>query len=445
MPSPLSRDLLRRRIPAARRAIPTQQDIQRRYTPVASGVARTQGSVFGGPRDVQQANAPFAHGTYPGQSALTERGTNYGSFPASAYRTGAVQPQQWYPVTNPKTGQQTYIQALDVGPGTTSAEASKGVDISPAAAQQIGYTGSGQLQVGSLGGSFNLGGNVPSYSGAAGPSQTLATVSDLYGQSGGSPNIELGIGGEGGSLGPASYTPYNFGPQFGFDTSGDFGATALPPSPDFSGDTSGVGFQMPPMTSMPSIDSSSLMAASGEMSGTMSTDAMKLYPDQTPSLSVSAGDIGSTYGGGQNYNYSPAPDGGTYVYDANWNYVSTMPGSSDSGAPAGQTAQTPQGAPISSTPTASSTPSQSAGDTSFSTPYATQTQQLSAPAQSTADYSYYSQPGMGGQSFASYGGGLSSIGGYFEGAQTANMTGSSFGDLGLGGSGMPMGWGPRLL
>jgi hypothetical protein len=42
-------------------------------------------------------------------------------------------------------------------------------------------------------------------------------------------------------------------------------------------------------------------------------------------------------------NYSPAPDGGYYVYDTNWNYVGQVPGQTE-------------GAPASTTPTSSNTP-----------------------------------------------------------------------------------------
>ncbi len=414
-----------------RRAVGTQQDIQRRFTPISTGVAATKGSVFGGPKDVPLANQPFAHGTYPGQSALTEQGTNYGSFPASAYRTGAVQPQQWYPVTNPTTGKQTYVQALDVGPGTSAAEASKGVDISPAAAQQLGYAGSGQLQVGGLGGVFSMGGNVPSYtqntqnvsygtptslpSGGVGSGTTLASVGDLYG---GTPQISMGIDQLSSNQGPAYNTPYNFQQDpFGFDTSGSFGAADLPASPYGAGDIGGAvdtsGMVMPPMTEMPTIDPSSLLAQGGQMSGVMSTDTAA-PPDQTPSATISAGDIGATYGGGQAYNYSPAPNGGTYVYDANWNYVSTIPGQDTSATPAATT--------TSSTPTA---PAATTADASYATPYATQTQSA-APA--TIGSGFYG----GSTSFGSASTGL--YGGLEGGLSTGSVAGfSGMMDSGLGG------------
>ncbi len=415
----------------SRRAVGTQQDIQRRFTPISTGVAATKGSVFGGPKDVPLANQPFAHGTYKGQSALTEQGTNYGSFPASAYRTGAVQPQQWYPVTNPTTGQRTYIQALDVGPGTSGGEATRGVDLSPAAAQQIGYKGTGQLQVGGLGGSFSLGQNVVPYGAPAQPSvqagipsgggvgsqTTLASVGDLYGGTAYDP-VGLGLSGTGGSQGPASYSPYPFQQDpFGFDTSGSFGAADLPASPYGAGDIGGAvdtsGMVMPPMTEMPTVDPSSLLAQGGQISGTMSTDTAA-PPDQTPSATIGAGDIGATYGGGQAYNYSPAPNGGTYVYDANWNYVSTIPGQDTSTTPAATT--------TSSTPTA---PAATTADASYATPYATQTQSA-APA--TIGSGFYG----GSTSFGSASTGL--YGGLEGGLSTGSVGGfSGMMDSGLGG------------
>lgn len=248
--------------------------------------------------------------------------------------------------------------------------------------------------------------------GMAGPSTSLGTTDQLYG---GGSQISMGIDQLSSDQGPAYNTPYQFSEPFGFNTSGDFGAQPLPQPP---GSSPGTGFQMPPMTSMPTVDDSTLLASSGMLGGTMSTDTAAAL-QQTPSLTVNAGDMGSTYGGGQNYNYSPAPDGGTYVYDANWNYVSTIPGQTDTSV-----ASTPA-APTSSTPSQSSPP---VADTPTSSPYVTQTQ---------------TQTGTIGSGF--YGGSTgfgSASSGLYGGLEGGLSTGSVGGFSGMMDSGLGGGMGP---
>lgn len=163
---------------------------------------------------------------------------------------------------------------------------------------------------------------------------------------------------------------------------------------------------------------------------TTAPPAAPQYAQQGGFIQVNAGDnAGSTLGtdpsgaglatSSLGFNYSPAPDGGYYVYDSNWNYVGSVPGSGTSATP-----QTAQG-----TPTSSSTPSQpaapAAADTSYSTPYATQTQQT-APA--TIGSGFYG----GSTSFGSASSGL--YGGLEGGLSTGSVGGfSGMADAGLGG------------
>ncbi len=127
------------------------------------------------------------------------------------------------------------------------------------------------------------------------------------------------------------------------------------------------------------------------------------------------------------YNYSPAPDGGTYVYDSNWNYVATMPGSGgfDPAAQAAMFGSQPPGgstAPTSATPPATSAPA--SGDISYTNPYSTQTQ--AAP--STIGSGFYG----GTTSFGSTSTGL--YGGLEGGLSTGSVGGfSGMMDSGLGG------------
>jgi hypothetical protein len=232
------------------------------------------------------------------------------------------------------------------------------------------------------------------------------------------------------------YDPTTAPQGLGFDTSIPFGSD-LPPPPD-TGGAGGFtpGIEMPPLSmatpDLSNLPPSALMASNVPGGALGMTD-----PGQVPSVEVGGGGpIGSAPLGG--YNYSPGPGGSTYVYDANWNFIDTIPGTP---SPTQATAPTP------TTSDVPALPALPVSDVTGASPYSGQTpltsfQPVQSPSNLGSGSNYYA---AGGNTFGY--GGTTAFGTASSGLYGGLEGGVSTTDLsvlgGLGGA--PYGFGPRIL